>query len=226
VSSTDDDFPRVRTSYDALANDYAAAYGDELAHNPLHRGIVDCFATLVASSRLHGPVGDVGCGPGHVAAHLAARDLPVVGIDLSPAMIEVARRRHPGLDFRVGTMTRLDTPDASWAGLAAIHSIIHLPRADRERAYAEMARVLRPGAWILVSFHVDSAKARPGDSIHLDEFLGCRVDLDGYFLAPEEVAAGLNAAGIRLEARFDREPWPDLEYPSRRSYLLGRRGAT
>jgi SAM-dependent methyltransferase len=159
----------------------------------------------VASSRLDGPVGDVGCGPGHVAAHLAARGLPVVGIDLSPAMIEVARRRQPGLDLRVGTMTRLDTPDASWAGLAAVYSIIHLPRADRERAYTEMARVLHPGARVPCRQR-DGATARPGDSIHLDEFLGRRVDLDGYFVAPDEVAAGLTAAGIRLEARFDREP--------------------
>src|SRR5688572_1020675 len=101
MTAPSDDFPRVRSTYDAVADDYATTYGDELDHNPLHRGIFDCFATLVTSSGLEGAVGDVGCGPGHVAAYLAGRGVPVVGVDLSPAMVEVARRRHPGLDFRV-----------------------------------------------------------------------------------------------------------------------------
>ena len=218
-----DPHSRVRASYDAVADRYAATYGDELAHNPLHRGIIDCYVTLVRTSGLDGPIGDVGCGPGHIAAYLAQCGLPVVGIDLSPQMIDVGRRRYPGLDLRVGSMTRLDVSDAAWAGLVAVYSIIHLPSDDRRRAYREFARVLCPGAWILVAFHVDSATANAGDSTHLDEFLGHPVDLDGYFLSPDEVAAGLCDAGIDVRARFMREAVPDIEYPSRRSYLVGRR---
>jgi SAM-dependent methyltransferase len=220
-----DDDSRVRASYDAVAARYAAAYGDELVHNPLHRGIIDCYVTLVRTSGLDGSIGDVGCGPGHIAAYLAHCSLPVVGIDLSPRMIDVARRRNPELDFRVGSMTRLDVADAAWAGLVAVYSIIHLPSEDRRRAYREFARVLRPSAWILVAFHVDSATAKAGDSTHLEEFLGHSVDLDGYFLSPDEVAAGLTDAGIEIRARFAREPVPDIEFPSRRSYLVGRRRA-
>src|SRR5262245_10898560 len=95
---------QVRASYDAVAEQYAAAFGAELERNPLHRGIIECFVTLVSTSGLEGPVGDVGCGPGHVAAYLARRGLHVVGIDLSPRMIELALRRHPELDLRVGSM--------------------------------------------------------------------------------------------------------------------------
>src|SRR5262245_8143894 len=164
------DHPRVRASYDAVADEYAARYGDELDHNPLHRGIIDCFVTLVSASGLDGPVGDVGCGPGHVAAYLAQRGLPAVGIDLSPRMIDVGRLRYPELDLRVGSMTRLDVPDGAWAGLAAVYSIIHMPSDARLAAYHEFARVLRPGAWALVAFHIDSATSKAGDSIHLDEF--------------------------------------------------------
>ena len=52
-----------------------------------------------------GPVADVGCGPGHVTAHLRDSGLDAFGIDLSPVMIDVARREHPGLRFEVGSMT-------------------------------------------------------------------------------------------------------------------------
>jgi SAM-dependent methyltransferase len=214
-----DDFPRVRESYDAVAADYATSFGDELDHNPLHRAMIDGYAALVPT----GTIGDVGCGPGHIAAYLAQRGLDVVGIDLSPHMIDVARARYPALAFRVGSMTNLDVPDGAWDGLVAVYSIIHLPPDERRRAYREFARVLRAGAWILVAFHIESATLKAGESIHLEEFLGRAVDLDGYFISPDEVAAGLTDAGIDVLARSEREPWPDIEYPSRRAYLIGRR---
>ncbi|MFK0140271.1 class I SAM-dependent methyltransferase [Streptomyces murinus] len=68
------------------------------------------------------PVADVGCGPGHVTAHL--RELGVddaFGIDLSSAMVDVARRDHPRLRFAVGSMTDLDLADTSVAGLFGFH---------------------------------------------------------------------------------------------------------
>ena len=49
-----------------------------------------------------GPVADVGCGPGHVTAHLNKLGVDAFGIDLSPAMLDLARRDHPGLRFEVG----------------------------------------------------------------------------------------------------------------------------
>jgi hypothetical protein len=71
---------------------------------------------------------------------------------------------------------------------------------------------------------VAASRATPtGQSVHLDEFLGRAVDLDGYFITPNEVAAGLTDAGIDVLARSEREPWADIEYPSRRAYLIGRR---
>jgi 2-polyprenyl-3-methyl-5-hydroxy-6-metoxy-1,4-benzoquinol methylase len=48
---------------------------------------------------------DVGCGTGRITAHLRQLGVDVFGIDLSPGMIEVARRDHPGLRFDLGSMT-------------------------------------------------------------------------------------------------------------------------
>jgi ubiquinone/menaquinone biosynthesis C-methylase UbiE len=136
----------IRTSYDNVAVSYA-----EIVADPAD-GEAAAFDLLAQLA--DGLVLDVGCGPGRTTGSLAARGLHVVGIDLSPGMIDVARRDHPDLDFRVGSMTALDVPDGSVAGIVSWWSIIHLPRDVVPQAMAEFHRVLAPGGVLLVGFHV------------------------------------------------------------------------
>jgi len=212
----------VRTSYDAVAERYADAFVDELTEKPLERGLLDAFVELTSSS---GRVADVGCGPGHVTRYLVDRGADAIGVDLSPGMIEIARRRYADIEFRVGSLTQLDFPAASWAGAVGLYSIIHLSPRERAAAYAELARVVRVGGWLLLSFHVSTATQSPGSTIHLGTWLGSEVDLTGWFIDPEEVTTGLVAAGFSVRARLDREPWSDRELASHRAYLLARRSA-
>lgn len=217
----DDAAKRVRASYDAMADRYADLFAGELDAARPERGLVDCLAERAAA--LGGPVADVGCGPGQAARYLADRGVRAFGIDLSPRMVEVAGARHPGVEFRVGSMTALDAPDAAWAGAVALYSIIHLPPADRPLAYREFGRVLRPGGWLLVSFHVSAPGQPAGSAVHLDAWNGVAVDLPGHFVDPAEVSAGLEAAGLDERARLERGPWSADEFPSRRCYLLSQR---
>jgi len=115
---------KTRASFDAVAGTYAATFSDELAGKPLDRALLSAFAELVPA----GPVVDVGCGPGYVTAHLASLGLDVSGIDLSPGMVEVARRAYPSLPFSVGSMLALELADGSVAGLIAYYSIVNIPR--------------------------------------------------------------------------------------------------
>jgi SAM-dependent methyltransferase len=216
-----DEVARVRASYDAVAERYAAAFADELAGKPLERGLLDAFAELCGA--VGGPVADVGCGPGHVTRYLADRGARAFGLDLSPGMVAVARARLPGLEFRTGSLAALGAPDGAWAGAVALYSIIHLQPAHRAGAYRELARVIRTGGWLLVAFHTSSADHPTGSAVHLDTWFDAPVDLTGHFLDPDELSAGLRAAGFEIRARLDREPWSAAEYPSRRCYLLARR---
>lgn len=210
---------RVRNSYDAVAERYAAELADELERKPLERALLRCFAELTA--HVDGPVADLGCGPGHVTHHLADLGCDVRGIDLSPRMIEIARTRFPGLRFEVGSM--LDLPaDGEWAGAVALYSIIHLDSGERATAYKELARAVRSGGWLLVGFHVSDGEHTAGQAKHLDEWWDEPVDLDAHFLGPDEVAADLTADGFGITAKLVREPQPG-EYPSRRCYLLATR---
>lgn len=204
----------LQTSYDRVAAEYAARFSDELAHKPLDRALLDCFAEGVRGA---GPVGDVGCGPGQIARALHERGLPVVGIDLSPEMVALARRLNPALDFRQGTMLALEVDDAAWGGIAAFYSIIHLPPDDLPRALREFARVLRPGGLLLLAFHVGRG------TVHLDEWWGHPVALDFHFVEPAALEDQLGAAGFAVEARVERQPYAVVEHPSRRGYLLARK---
>jgi SAM-dependent methyltransferase len=140
----------TRTSYDAVAASYTDQLRDAVAGKPYLRSALGLFAELVGD----GPVADVGCGPGHVTAHLRALGVDAFGIDLSPAMIEIARREHPGARFEVGSMTDLDLTDASVSGLLAWWSLIHLPDEEVPAVLAQFRRVLRPGGVLLLGFHV------------------------------------------------------------------------
>lgn len=64
-----------------------------------------------------GPVLDVGCGPGTITAYLRERGVDASGVDLSPRMIEHARRLHPECDFSVGSATELSLESESLGGV-------------------------------------------------------------------------------------------------------------
>lgn len=89
----------TRASYDTVAASYHELLQGEMATMPYDRAMLAAFAELVT-----GPVVDLGCGPGRITRHLASLGVKVFGVDLSPSMVEVAREKHPDLDFAVGTI--------------------------------------------------------------------------------------------------------------------------
>ncbi|WP_243716506.1 methyltransferase domain-containing protein [Actinomadura sp. KC345] len=107
------------------------------------------------------PVVDVGCGSGRAVAELADRGIPATGIDVSDQMIEVARKRRPDGEFRVGDLHALPFEDGEVAGYRA-DKVVHT-LADPGRALAEARRVLAPGGRVVLAgqdwdtFVIDSA---------------------------------------------------------------------
>nr|WP_206322524.1 class I SAM-dependent methyltransferase [Streptomyces sp. HNM0575] len=184
----------TRASYDADATGYAEEVRNLLERLPAERDVMALFAERVRALG-GGLVADVGCGPGRITAHLRKLGVDAFGIDLSPRMIEVARREHPGLRFEVGSMTRLDLADGSLAALIAWYSIIHVPDDALGAVLAGFHRVLRPGGLLLLGFHVgdtsppehqENAESRPESYVRRRR--------------PSEVAAWLDEAGFEVEA--------------------------
>lgn len=188
----------TRAGYDAIAAAYAAHFHDELAHSALDRAVLAAFAELV-----DGDVLEVGSGPGGVTAHLHGLGVRIRGIDLSPAMVALARGAHPQIAFSVGDMAALDVADAALGGVVAWYSLIHVPAPELPAVLAELRRVLAPGGHLLLGFQV-------GDDVsHHDEAFGQRVRLDFRRLQPDDVAALLEQAGFAVTARVVRDPEPE-----------------
>jgi len=204
----------IRACYDAVAREYAERFADELAHKPLDRELLGRFASEV---RGRGDVYDLGCGPGQTTASLHGCGVSVRGLDISADLLREARERHPGLEFEQGDMLALRLADASLAGVLAFYAIVHLSPAGLRRALAEMHRALRPGGRLLLAFHV-------GDGpVHVDDFLGRSVSLDFVFFTRQAVTGELVRAGFVDVEAIERDPYPEVEYPSRRAYVFARK---
>ena len=205
----------TRTSYDTVAESYADYVRDSLAGERYMRGILALFADLVHAGG-GGPVADVGCGPGHVTAHLRDLGADAFGVDLSPAMVDLARRDHPGLRFEVGSMTELDLADSSVAGVLGWFSLIHVPDGEVPAVLGHFRRVLRPGGVLLLGFHV-------GDVSRLKEqgYGGHPMKVYVHRRSPARVRGWLRDAGFAVEAELLMDP--DESHPS--AILFARREA-
>lgn len=205
----------LKESYDRVAEDYAEQFRDELDEKPFDRKMLDWLAERVGDL---GVICDMGCGPGQVARYLHDKGVKACGIDLSQGMVERARSLNPDVEFRQGDMLALDgVADDSYGGVAAFYSVIHVPRPSLAQALGELKRVLRPGGVLLLTFHVGR------ETIHRDEWWGKEVSLDFNFFETEEMKGQLKAAGFELREVIERDPYPEVEYPSRRAYIFARK---
>jgi SAM-dependent methyltransferase len=210
----DDPTNSIRESYDRLAEEYTRRIADELQHKPLDRALLDRFAKQTAG---RGEVCDMGCGPGHVARYLRDAGASVFGLDLSHGMLEQARKLNPDIPFREGNMLALDIPDGALAGIAAFYAIVNIPKRSLPAVFREMQRVLRPGGLLLLAFHTGN------EMLHEDELWGQKISMDFFLLPPTEIKLELEAAGFIIEDVVERDPYPDVEYPSRRAYIFARK---
>ncbi|GAA1655131.1 class I SAM-dependent methyltransferase [Actinoplanes couchii] len=195
----------TRISYDTVAVSYADMLRDALAGEPFQRGILGLFAEVLRA-RPAGPVADVGCGPGRISGYLREQGLDVFGIDLSPGMVEVARREHPGIRFDEGSMTALDVADGSLAGVLAWFSLIHVPDDEVPGVLAEFRRVLRPGGALLVGFH-----AGDGSKLKSEGYGGHPMNVYVHRRPAQRVSGWLREAGFTVEAELLHRPEPNVE---------------
>jgi demethylmenaquinone methyltransferase/2-methoxy-6-polyprenyl-1,4-benzoquinol methylase len=153
---------------------------------------------------------DVATGTGDLAVALARRGAEVTGMDFAPAMLDLARKKAPGLRFEEGDALSLAYDDASFDAATVGFGARNF--ADLDRGLAEMARVVRPGGRVVV-LEITTPQKPPLSWFfrawfdHAVPALGRLAgDPDAYtylpssvrrFPGPEELAARMTAAGLQ-----------------------------
>lgn len=204
----------TRQAYDQMAQPYADFARDPDNADPCERAFLGAFADLVRTQAPSRSVVDVGCGPGHLTALLARQGLAARGVDLSPAMIALARQARPTLPFAVGSMFELGDLSGTLGGVLAHYSIIHTPPDEVPAAFAEFARVLAPGGYLLAAFQSGLEPGR--DWAPFDH----RVTR-GYRWSIDALARLLGAAGLLEVARLRTSAGPRNRFAG--GYLIARR---
>ncbi|ALE06894.1 methyltransferase [Arthrobacter sp. ERGS1:01] len=210
------DVTATRAAYDTVAASYEELLRDLMAEKVYDRVMVAAFSERVVGTG-NVKVLDAGCGPGRITAHLASIGLDAAGMDLSPGMIEVARKAHPGLDFEVGTIEALDADPGSLGGIVAWYSLIHTPPERLPGVLDSFHAALAGGGFLLLAFQVGDAGR------HIGSAYGHDVSYDAFLMDPERVTTMLEQAGFKLEAKLVRGPDRDEKTPQ--AYLIAQKRA-
>jgi len=136
---------------------------------------------------------DLGCGPGQTTKYLSDCGLTdILGIDISPQMITVAKNINPQLHFDTADILNLKYPDKFFSSAIAFYSIVHFDYGQIKSAFKEIKRVLSDKGQFLFSFHFGN------NVVHLDEFLGNQVNIDFYFFETSKITDLLIEIGFEI----------------------------
>jgi ubiquinone/menaquinone biosynthesis C-methylase UbiE len=203
----EDHVATARDVYDLAVPRYVQFVGTEISSKtevPIDQSLLVAFVELVkrqATDR----AADVGCGPGRAASFMATRGLDVVGVDVSEAMLAVAKSAHPHIKFEEGQLDALPFETGVLAGAVCWYSIIYTPPGRLAEAFGELARVLIPGGYVLLAFQAEDEPVRSTDAHET------HLPLTTYRHGVQDVAARLMDRGFEIYATVLRAPELDHE---------------
>jgi SAM-dependent methyltransferase len=202
---------KIIKCYNATAESYATTRIDELSKKPLDRLLLNEFARL---NKDRGTCADFGCGPGQTTKYLFDSGVKdIIGIDISPAMVDVAQKIFSYIRFETGDLLALPHTTKYFGSAIAFYAIVHFDYDQITRAFKEVNRVLKKDAQFLFSFHVGE------ETVHFDKANGIDIDIDLHFLETERILKLLRDSGFRMIDTIERLPYPDVEYATKRAYV-------
>jgi len=202
---------KVENLYNTVATEYAEKFSGEHEKKPKDQEILRRFSQKIMDRK---PVWDFGCGPGQTTKYIQNLGVKISGLDLSDQILEQAKTIHPEIHFRKGNILDLEFGNDSIAGVVAFYAIVHFKEKQVGIALREIFRVLQPGGIFLFTYHIGE------ETIHLDEFLGKKVDIDFMFFSTDFILSCLKDSGFNKIEIIERDPYTDVEYESRRAYVF------
>ncbi|MGE7776497.1 class I SAM-dependent methyltransferase [Chitinophaga sp. NPDC101104] len=202
---------KILECYNLVAGDYAVERWDELSGKHVDRLLLQAFAR---ANKEEGLCADFGCGPGQTTRFLHDHGLEnIVGIDLAPAMVEVARKLSPQIRFETGDLLHIAFPPGHLGSALAFYAIVHFSLEEVRQCFGEINRVLKTGGDFLFSYHV-------GEEVrHFEKAHDKEIDIDLYFFKTDDIVQLLQETGFRIIDAIERRPNENMEYPTRRAYV-------
>ncbi|QWL29203.1 class I SAM-dependent methyltransferase [Rathayibacter toxicus] len=172
----------VSQAYSKRASEYVAHLGSVKDMDPLDVALITSWGTSVV-----GPVLDAGSGPGHWTQLLCEHGCDARGIDMVQKFVGSARERFPRASFEVGDLLAMPFDKASFDGVLAWYSLIHLRPELRSQAFGEFARVLRPAGTLLVGAFLGTQGAPFAHAI-----------TEAFYWSEQGLVSDLEAAGFTV----------------------------
>ena len=177
---------QVIDAYGVRAPELANMLGATVLADDPDRAVIEPWADTVS-----GPILDVGAGTGRWSGHLAGLGHDIEGLEPVEKFVEIARRAHPAVAFRLESLASLESSEERWAGILAWYSLIHLGPDELPKALATLRGILMDHGSILISF-----------------FSGSRLEVFGHPVAPaylwpmERMDRALKRAGFEVIDRY------------------------
>ncbi|MEV5459883.1 class I SAM-dependent methyltransferase [Streptomyces cellulosae] len=171
--------------FDALGSEYEKAFASSAAHRA-------SLAWLLERLSPGSTLLDVGSGTGRpTAATLAGAGHQVLGVDVSPVMVEIASRQVPEAEFRCDDIRRMPLPEGSYDAVCVYFSLLQMNRAEQRELVRRLAAALKPGGLLVLA-------TVPLDVEEFDgAFMGQPVRVTSF--AAQDVLALVREAGLTVE---------------------------
>ncbi|MFZ0490249.1 MAG: methyltransferase domain-containing protein [Salegentibacter sp.] len=135
----------------AIFDQFAEGYQEKYMDQGLYRESLDLFCSQLSTPNAH--ILDAGCGPGNISRYLLKKrpDLQILGIDLSPNMLALARKNNPSGDFRKMDCRNIDRLNQKFDGIVAGFCLPYLSEEEMEKFIKDAAAKLNPDGLLYIS---------------------------------------------------------------------------
>lgn len=147
VKTENADYRHIEQSYDQGSDDYSDHF--QQPHDFIEPDRQEFIRQLPPGSQIL----DCGCGPGMDTEKFFHLGYQVTALDLSERFVRLTKTRAPGATVRQMDMRFLDFPAATFDGLWASFSLLHIRAADVEQTFSGFKRVLRPAGLFFTAVH-------------------------------------------------------------------------